>query len=189
MHIETERLLLRRFTPADFETMYALWTDGESMRYVQPEGWPHNVEDSRALFARSMRFFDEHGFGQFAVVPKQERRVIGYCGLKFLNEAREVELLYGVFKEFWNRGLVTEAARAVLRYGFEAAGLGRIVAVALPDNVGSWRVMEKLGMRREGLTEHKGYRVVRYSLARDEFDPGEHLYVYQRDEGGGAGDE
>ena len=176
MRIETERLLLRRFTPEDFEAMYALWTDGEAMRYVQPEGWPHGREESRELFGRGINFFDEHGFGQWAVVPKEEDRVIGYCGLKFLNEAREVELLYGVCKEFWNRGLVTEAARAILRYGFETAGLVYIVAVALPENTGSWRVMEKLGMRREGITEHKGYRVVRYGLARHDFDPGEYMY-------------
>ena len=174
--IETERLLLRRFTPSDFEVMYALWTDGEAMRYVQPEGWPHGVERSRELFGRSISFFDEHGFGLFAVVPKDEGRVIGYCGLKFLEGPGEVELLYGVFKQFWNRGLVTEAARAALRYGFEAAGLEQIVAVAFPANVGSWRVMEKCGMRREGTTTHKGYRVVRYSITRDAFDRGEEEY-------------
>lgn len=170
MQIETRRLLLRRFAPDDFEAMYSLWTDGESMRYVQPEGWPHGREESLALFLRGIRFFDDHGFGQFAVVPKDEGRVIGYCGLKFLNGTEgEVELLYGVSKEFWNRGLVTEAARAVLRYAFEQAGLAEVVAVALPENTGSWRVMEKCGMRREGLTTHKGYRVVRYSITREDF--------------------
>ena len=53
---------------------------------------------------------------------------------------------------------------------------------ALPENIGSWRVMEKLGMRRERITEHKGYRVVRYTISRDDFDPGEHTYKVISDE-------
>ncbi len=179
MEIETAHLLLRKFTPDDFEAMYALWTDGEAMRYVQPDGWPHTREESRGILRRAIEFFEQHGFGQWAVIYKETGRMIGYCGLKFLNDVPEVELLYGVSKEFWNRGLVTEAARASLRYGFEVAGMEKIVAVALPENAGSWRVMEKCGMRREGLSSHKGYEVVRYTISRDEFEPGDAPYLFR----------
>jgi len=178
MEVETERLLLRMFRPEDGEVMYErVWTDPLVMRYVQPGGWPHAREESAGLTRRLAEVFRERGFGQWAVVLKETGELIGYCGLKYLDGTPEVELLYGIRAEHWGRGLVTEAARAALRFAFERAGLGRVVAIALPENVGSWRVMEKVGMRREGMARHYGYDVVRYSIAREEFEPGAGPYA------------
>jgi ribosomal-protein-alanine N-acetyltransferase len=173
MQIETERLLLRMFVPEeDAGTMYErIWTDPSVMRYVQPEGWPHPREESESVLRRVRAFFEEHGFGQWAVVDKTDRRLLGYCGLKFLDNTPEVELLYGIDKDYWSRGIVTEVARASLRFGFEEAGLDHIVAIALPVNVGSWRVMEKLGMRYEGMSRNYNFDVKRYAMRRDEFVP------------------
>lgn len=180
--IETERLLLRRFTPDDdADVMYErVYTDPDVMRYVQPTGWPHPREESAAFLARVNAFFDEHGFGQWAVEHKVEGRLLGYCGLKFLHKTTEVELLYGLDKDYWGQGLATEAARAALRYGFEEARLSYIVAVALPENAGSRRVLEKAGMRYEGRARHYDFEVVRYALRREEFAPGPDKYILRR---------
>ena len=180
--IETERLRLRKFVPEeDAGVMYErIWTNGDVMRYVHPEGWTHPREESVALLERLNGLFEERGFGQWAVVPKDEGRLIGYCGLKFLEKTPEVELLYGIEKEYWGRGLVTEAARATLRFGFEEAGLDYIVAIALPPNKGSWRVMEKCGMKREGLANHYNHDVVRYSIRREDFVPDPGTYILHR---------
>jgi RimJ/RimL family protein N-acetyltransferase len=176
--VETERLLLRMFRPEDGEVMYErLWTDPLVMRYVQPGGWPHPREESAAMMRRLAEVFAERGFGQWAVVPKETGELIGYCGLKYLDQTPEVELLYGITPPYWNRGLVTEAARATLRFAFERTELQQVVAIALPDNVGSWRVMEKVGMRREGMARHYGFDVVRYAIAREEFDAGGAFYA------------
>ena len=72
-------------------------------------------------------------------------------------------------KKFWRRGIGVECAQAWLKYGFETLGLKRIVAVALPENVGSWRIMEKCGMKFEKREEHYGMECVLYSISRDEF--------------------
>lgn len=154
-----------------------VWSDPEVMRYITPEGWPYAREESPDLVRKVISFFEEHGFGQWAVTLKESGELIGYCGLKILKATGEVELLYGVGKSYWNRGLVTEAARAALRYGFETAGAEKIVAIALPENVGSWRVMEKAGMRRDGTMRHEGYDCVRYVATREEFEPGADLYL------------
>src|ERR687884_170254 len=77
-----------------------------------------------------------------AVTLKDGGELLGYCGLKTLADTPDIELLYGIVEEHWGRGLVTEAARAALRFGFEEAGLDYIVAIALPENVASQRVME-----------------------------------------------
>ncbi len=172
MEIETERLLLRMFRPDDADLMYdRIWTDPDVMRFVQPDGWPHPREESANFLDRLVTRFRDNGYGQWAVTVKDAGELIGYCGLKTLADTPDIELLYGIAREHWGRGLVTEAARAALRFGFEEAGLDYIVAIALPANVGSWRVMEKIGMSREGMARHYGYDVVRYSMRRDDFRP------------------
>lgn len=179
--IETDRLLLRMFTPEDGATMYdRIWTDREVMRYVQPDGWPHAREESAALLGQFTDQFNARGFGQWGVVPKSTGELIGYCGLRYLSKTTDVELLYGIVADCWGRGFVTEASRASLRFGFEEAHLERIVAVSLPENAASRRVMEKLGMKLEGPARHHHFDVVRYSVARDEFVYGEGLYVLRR---------
>ena len=172
MEIETERLLLRMFRPEDADVMYErVWTDPEVMRYVQPDGWPHPREESANFLGRLVTRFRENGFGQWAVTLREGGELLGYCGFKTLADTPDIELLYGVAGEYWNRGFVTEAARAALRYGFEETPLDYIVAIALPENVASWRVMEKIGMRREGMARHYNYDVVRYSMRREDFRP------------------
>ena len=182
MEIETERLLLRMFRPDDADVMYErIWTDPAVMRFVQPDGWPHPREESVNFLDRLVTRFRDNGFGQWAVTLKDGGELLGYCGLKTLADTPDIELLYGIVEEHWGRGLVTEAARAALRFGFEEAGLDYIVAIALPENVASQRVMEKLGMRREGMARHYNYDVVRYSMRREDFRPDpDAAYVLRR---------
>jgi ribosomal-protein-alanine N-acetyltransferase len=180
--IETDRLLLRMFRPEDGDVMYErIWTDPLVMRYVQPGGWPFAREESAGLVLRQTELFGERGFGQWAVVPRETGELIGYCGLKYLDNTPEVELLYGITHVYWGRGLVTEAAAATLRYAFEEIKLDHVVAIALPDNVASWRVMEKIGMRHEGRARHYDYDVVRYSIRREEFVPSSGHYLLRKD--------
>ena len=76
--------------------------------------------------------------------------MIGFCGLRRLDDASGVEVLYGIAPAHWGRGLATEVAFAVLRYGFEEAGLGHILGIADKENAASRRVLEKIGMTFEG---------------------------------------
>jgi RimJ/RimL family protein N-acetyltransferase len=176
--IETERLVLRMFAPADAETFHRIWNDPFVMKYI--EGWRPSLEDARAAMTRLVGRWREHGFGQWAVMHKEEGKLIGYAGFKHLEQTPEVELLYGIDSPYWARGYTTEAARACLRYIFDHAPLDRIVAVASPENAGSWRVMEKLGMRREKIARYYNHDLVYYAILRAEFDPGDHLYVERR---------
>ena len=74
-----------------------------------------------------------------------------------------------MIKKFWGRGIGFETARGWLDYGFNTAGLERIVAIALPENTGSWRIMEKCGMKFEGTGRHYELDVVCYAISKDEF--------------------
>jgi RimJ/RimL family protein N-acetyltransferase len=171
--IETERLILRRFTPDDVEELLALRTDPEVRRYLGDQS--RERVEQRLLYYIS--HYEPHGFGVWGVVSKATGALIGWCGLLFLDGTDEVEVGYGVAREYWGQGLMTEAARASLRYGFERAGLKRIVAIAIPENTASRRVMEKLGMRYEKEARFYDHDVVYYAISRDEFRPGDSYFV------------
>src|SRR5690606_3130336 len=86
--------------------------------------------------------------GLWLIYPAGDlQKLAGFCALREIAGTREVEVLYGLTPEMWGQALATEAARAVLRYGFEVLGLPRIWARTDPPNVASRRVIERLGMR------------------------------------------
>ncbi len=171
--IETERLILRRFTPEDLDELAALRADPEVMRYIGEQ--PRAKVEQRLNYYISL--YESRGLGMWAVIDKGTGALIGWCGLIFLDGTGEVEVGYGAAKRYWGQGLMSEAARASLRYGFERAGLRRIVAVAMPENLASRRIMEKLGMRYEKRANFYGHELVYYSISRDEFDYGNSAYL------------
>ena len=165
--LETRRLRLREFTMKDLDELAALRSDPLVMKYIG--------EQSREKVKERLRYYislyEPHGFGMWGVMHKADAKLIGWCGLMFLEETPEVEVGYGIAKAYWGQGLVTEAASASLRFGFEQIGLERIVAVALPENIASRRIMEKLGMKYEKNVLHYGFDCAYYAITRDEFRP------------------
>jgi RimJ/RimL family protein N-acetyltransferase len=170
--LETPRLQLRPFTPADADDHARIYAKPEVTRFLA--GGPFlgaaAAERSRAALDLFITHWAKHGFGVWAVVEKQTRALIGQCGLKYLPDSPEVEILYALDRPHWGRGLASEAGAAALRYGFQVARLERIVAVALPEHGASQRVMTKLGMTYEGLVDvYGGIRAVLYAVSRQEF--------------------
>ena len=166
---ETERLILRRFTSEDAEENYRIYTDPDNMRFMGRP--PDSVESERYNLRRHIaNYYDRHDFGLWAVVLKEDGRLVGRCGLlcQQIEDSREVEVSYLVDKHYRGRGLATEAAREVVKLGFEKYGLPRLVAVIHPENVASVRVAEKIGMRYERDVDFREFgRVAMYAKARD----------------------
>jgi ribosomal-protein-alanine N-acetyltransferase len=94
---------------------------------------------------------------------------IGWAGLEFLPEMNEAEVAYLLGKDYWGKGLATEAALAAVQYGFETAGLARIVGIVHVENVASQRVMDKLGMSLLDQANLWGMECYRYSISRTAF--------------------
>jgi ribosomal-protein-alanine N-acetyltransferase len=92
------------------------------------------------------------------VEDKTTGAFVGQCGLRAVDEdyGPEIDFAYRYLRTSWNKGYATEAVIAVLGHGLGSIGLDRIVAAAMAGNVGSWRVMEKSGMRYEGLATYSG---------------------------------
>ncbi|HLM01632.1 MAG TPA: GNAT family N-acetyltransferase, partial [Pyrinomonadaceae bacterium] len=122
--IETERLLLRMYQSNELEEVYRLITDAEVRRFL-PE-YRIEKKDVLASLPRRLQRWRELGFAQLGVFEKETGKLTGYCGLQYLDETPNVEIYYGYFKEFWGKGYATEAAKALLRFGFEEAKLEKI---------------------------------------------------------------
>lgn len=176
MEIETERLLLRMPTPEDAPALFRILGDAEFRTYL-PMQQPPTLEKVEAAVARMLNHWAERGYGQWILSPKNSPEVLGYCGLRLLAETEEVEILYGIDKPHWGRGLVTEAAKATLRFGFQEAKLERIIALAHPANAATQRVMVKAGLRYERRGTYFDMECAVYALGREEYEPDGSLYL------------
>jgi RimJ/RimL family protein N-acetyltransferase len=162
--VTTERLLLRAVEESDLDTYHQrLFADPEVMRYL-PGGEPLPRERLDGLVERSQAHWQSHGYGTWVVCELASGELLGQSGLRYLEEIRETEVFYALARAFWGRGLATEAARAAVQFGFDRAGLERIVAYAVPQNVASRRVMDHLGMCFEVETRMWDLDLVRYGL-------------------------
>lgn len=182
--IETSRLRLRMFTPDDLDDLERLFSDPEVMLYLGVEaGKTLSREETEEALSSFIQGWHQRGFGRWAVILKETKRFIGLCGLKLLEG--QPELIYVLEKQYWGKGLATEAARAALRYGFEEVKLERIIAVTRPENVASQRVMQRLGMKWEGEGRYYGVEGVGYSITEEEFEKefevDDSLYIVRRD--------
>ena len=176
MIVETERLWLRPVTADDLPELIRLRADEEVSRFIGGVA----MQSPEAVAKRLNFYLDCHaqyGFGPSMITLKSAGEVIGWGGLQPLEETGEIEVGYGFAKPHWGHGYATETAAAWLRYGFERAGLARIVAVADPANKASWDVMEKLGMTYETTEQHYGSECVVYAISRAEFKPRDSFYL------------
>ena len=171
IELRTARLRLRPFVEADLPAHLALYHDPEVTRQLGggPFVGDHVAARSRRAVEKFVRHWADKGFGVFAVEELASGRFLGQCGLNTIEELGEVEVLYALERAAWGRGLATEAARAALGYGFDQAGLARIVAVTRPEHARSRHVLEKLGMRYERDVDVFGIHAVLYALTSDAF--------------------
>ncbi len=145
--LRTARLLLRPFEFTDVDDVRAYASDAEVARY-RPLPDPYTRNDAAEFVDRQMRT-DWSTNPEFAVV--YGRRVIGGISLHVNPEHETAELGYLLGRRWWGRGLATDAARAVVDWGFQSFELHKVYARAHVDNKPSWRVLERLGMTREGV--------------------------------------
>jgi ribosomal-protein-alanine N-acetyltransferase len=162
--LETQRLRLRALTLDDLETWHAISHDAERAWFGQAQS---TLDDSRANLGRRMAQQDRHGFGLWAVELKPSREMIGVAGLVHLQDGAEIEVGYRFLEQHWGNGYATEAARASIAFGFDELGLDEIVAVTLPDNLASRRVLEKCGLTSVGEMFVYGHQHVKYAITRN----------------------
>ena len=167
--IRTARLTLRPASVGDLDALHRIWTDPAVGEFLW-DGEAIPKERVEAAVREGTADFARHGFGLW-VATERGGAVIGFCGLRPLDYAPGVEILYGLAPSLWGMGYATEAAVAVLRYGLEEAGLDRVLGIVDKENAASRRVLEKIGMTFDGETLHEGREERRYSVTRDGWVP------------------
>ena len=151
MILTTERLLLREFSDDDWLDLHAIESDPEVARYQAFE--PRTPADAQAYLKRTMASAREeprHTY-DLAVVLRASGSLVGRCGLNITNaDSREAVVWYTLHRSLWGQGYIPEALQCLVDFGFRELGLHRIWADCDPSNRASYRVLEKIGMRREG---------------------------------------
>lgn len=175
--LETERLLLRGLTLEDIPDIFEYASDPQVAEYTS---WAahRTLEDSEAFVRWAIESSanpDANGW-TWGITFKQTGKLIGTIGIGWVARHYRAEIGYAIGKPYWNQGLVTEAAYTLIKLGFERMGLNRIEARCNPENIGSARVMEKIGMRFEGILREQVYfkekfeDLKMYSILRREYE-------------------
>jgi RimJ/RimL family protein N-acetyltransferase len=147
--LETERLILRPFTLDDAEAWLPLITLPEIIRYTGDVP-VSSVEEARdSLRTRPLRDYAVHGYGRMAVIEKATDRLVGFSGLKYVADLKDVDVGYRFLPDCWGKGYATESARVLMEQGRREHGIKRMVGIFHPDNPASGRVLAKLGLRYE----------------------------------------
>jgi ribosomal-protein-alanine N-acetyltransferase len=165
--LETNRISLMPWRYVDFAAFRPIATDPQVMRYIN-NGAPWNDEQIREFIRLQMRHAASKGFCLWRIVRRHDGKLLGFCGLQPLTIEgwREVEIGWWLAVNCWRRGLATEAAHPAMQFAFDRANLGRVIAIAQPENRASVRIMRKLGMKFDREATHKGIRVVLYEMNR-----------------------
>ena len=155
--LETERLILRKMVLNDAEAVFAYASNSEVSRYTLWETH-RSIEDSRAFLEFATQKYENGGEPDWDIVYRGNGCLVGACGLvNWEAEHARAEVGFVLSREYWGRGLMSEAVRAILRFGFERMNLNRIEARCIAENAASARVMEKAGMVYEGTLRQREY--------------------------------
>ena len=167
--LETERLILRSFREGDVDRMAQLFANPDFMRFSLGI---FTERKQTVAFIEKVVAWDRAGIpSQFAVVLRGEDQMVGYCGFFYHPEhgIEDIEIGYRLNPDYWNRGLITEAARAVRDHGFRDWKLPRVISLIHPQNIPSRRVAEKNGMKIEKEITFRGFPTLVYAMTREQW--------------------
>nr|WP_241393563.1 GNAT family N-acetyltransferase [Clostridium butyricum] len=167
--IETNRLIFREYTLDDFDNLYEIVSDPETMRHYPK---PFDEERTRGWIEWNLENYKNYGFGLWAVTLKKTGEFIGDCGISIQNIDGELlpEIGYHIHKKYWRRGFGSEAARAVRDWAFENTDYNCIYSYMKYTNVGSYSTAIANGMRKvKEYQDEKNKISYAYAITRDEW--------------------
>ncbi|SER98555.1 GNAT family N-acetyltransferase [Salisediminibacterium halotolerans] len=160
--IETDRLYLREFITADADSLAQVLSDPESMKYY-PE--PFSYEKVERWIQQNIRSYEMNNHGLWAVILKENGRLIGDCGITLQEIDGKVlpEIGYHIIKDYWNNGYASEAAQACLEYAFTVLRLSSVYSYMQEKNIPSQKVAAKIGMQFCKQFEKNNVRQILYA--------------------------
>lgn len=171
--IETKRIILRQFVLDDAPAVLEFGSNPEVNRYTG-DLMIHQLEEAQKIITDTwFEDYRKYGYGRFAMVHKEDNRVIGFAGLKYEPELEATDIGYRILPEYWGQGLTSEVVIPILRYGFEDLGLKRIIGLVMLENPASSRVLEKSGLKFYKKAPYPGEPTIVnwYAIDREKFNP------------------
>lgn len=149
--LETERLALRQLSSADAEFILELLNEPSFIRNIGDKGVRTRADAVKYIQNGPVASYERFGFGLYLVELKSSDVPIGICGLLKRESLQDVDVGFAFLPKFWSKGYAVESAAAVMDHGRKVLGIGRMVAITAPDNYGSIKVLEKIGLKFEGV--------------------------------------
>lgn len=143
--LETNRTYLREMTIEDAENAFQLNLDPDVVKYTGDKPFD-SIEDA-SVFLSNYDHYKKYGFGRWGVINKNGNQFLGWCGLKYTSTLDEFDIGFRFFKKYWNKGFATETAKACIDFGFKEFKMKEVVGRAMKENIGSIRVLEKIGLK------------------------------------------
>jgi hypothetical protein len=174
--LETERLLLRPFTMRDRDDLHHILSDPQVTATLLDVPEPFTLSDAADWIRYAQDGAATGSLYAYAMVAKHDAALLGWIDLEIEREHRRGDMAYWLGQPYWGRGFASEAARCMVRFGFETLDLNRIYAQCIASNSASARVMQKAGMRYEATRRHgtrKGeqfYDLHVYGMTRADYD-------------------
>lgn len=161
MVIETKRLILREYTLEDFNDLYVILSDPETMKHYPK---PYDEKGTMRWLEWSINNYQQYGFGLWAIILKETNEFIGDCGITLQNIDNELlpEIGYHINKKYWKKGYAKEAGSAVRDWGFNNTNFDKLYSYMNTTNIASYKTAESLGMKK----------------IKEYYDKEENLFVY-----------
>jgi len=173
--LEINRLVLREITTNDLEDIFEIFSCADVVRYYDCDAYENFQQAADQIQRWSANLSNDISI-RWGITESGTSKIIGTCGFNFWNKQYASSPVgYDLLPKHWNKGIITEALRVVLQFGFGEMKLNRIQAITFPHNLASARVLEKLALQREGTLREWGYfkgrfqDVYCYSLLRREW--------------------
>jgi ribosomal-protein-alanine N-acetyltransferase len=161
--LRTQHFILRMLQPGDAVSLHRIYLSKDVLRYF-PDPSPPPLERVRRYIDGQREHWEKFGYGNWGILPVEEKEIIGWAGLQYLPELNETEIGFLLDRPYWGKGYATEAAQLSLRFGFEEIGLHQIIALVHPENLASRRVIEKCFMIYQETLTLWGIELMRFQI-------------------------
>ncbi|WP_076412224.1 GNAT family N-acetyltransferase [Shewanella sp. UCD-KL12] len=162
---QTERLIIREFNLDDAKAVYQFNAPEEVNKFTGDAGKCSNIKDAEYIISNIwLKEYKQFGYGRWAVVLKATNEVIGFCGFKNDAHIKAVDIGYRFHPTHWGKGYATESNQACIEYAKQHMALDRVVGDAVAENLGSIKVLTKLGMRYHSQYQEDEFTIHRYEI-------------------------
>lgn len=154
--IETKRLVLRRATQEDAEAIFDVFSDPKVTQFHELDAFTC-LDEAIAVIERRTKGFESGRGIRWGIARQQDNQLIGSCGFSWNREANAAEIGYELASQFWRQGIMSEALRAILHYGFEIKEVQCVIAEIMLENLASRRLLGKLGFESQEVLKERGF--------------------------------